>query len=251
MIKNLNYELRGSSERAIVFLHGWGLDGSVFDKLIGMFDESTKILNLDFFSFGKSDKGEEWFDTYEYAYHIFLLIKELGLREVVLVGHSFGGRVAIILSSVFDIKIYCVILMASAGINRFDLRKCMKIYFYKLTKFFVNKKMLPSKYLQKFGSSDYKKLDTNDQKIFVRVVNQDLQYLLKKIKYNVILMWDKKDDITPYWMCKKFYNILTNRNIYLFNNGKHMFFILNISKIYSIIKNCINDNKCIAIDNIS
>ena len=251
MIKNLNYELRGSGERTIVFLHGWGLDGSVFDKLIGKFDEGTKILNLDFFSFGKSDKGEEWFDTYEYAYHIFLLINELDLKDVVLVGHSFGGRVAIILSSVFGINIHCVTLMASAGINRFNLKKNIKIYFYKITKFFVNKKLLPRKYLQKFGSADYKKLDTNDQKIFIRVVNQDLRYLLKKIKCNVILMWDKKDDITPYWICKKLYKGLSNRNIFLFNNGKHLFFIYNLSKVFLIIKQCINDNKYALSDNYS
>jgi len=236
MIKNLNYEIRGFKKPAIVFLHGWGLNGDSFNKVIENIPEDQMMIKLDFFSFGKSDCVEEYFDTYEYAYHVFLLLKKLELDEIVLVGHSFGGRVSLILMSVFDIKVHSAILTSSAGLNRFSLTKYLKIKFYKLTKFLVNKKILPSKVLNKFGSDDYKNLDNHLRVVFVRIVNQDLKFLLGKIKNGVVLVWDKKDDITPYWICKKLHNSLINSNIFIFNNGKHFTFLYNIKKFSNIIQ---------------
>jgi pimeloyl-ACP methyl ester carboxylesterase len=158
MIKNLNYELIGKSGPAIVFLHGWGMNKDAFNNVISLFDNDQLILKLDFFSFGNSDDVEDYFDTYEYAYHVFLLLKKLNLDEVYLVGHSFGGRISIILSSVFDVNICGCMLTSSAGLNRFDIKKSIKIISYKIAKFLCRKKILPCKILRRFGSNDYKNL---------------------------------------------------------------------------------------------
>lgn len=236
MIKNLSYELIGKNEPVIVFLHGWGMDSSCFDGVINKLSPEQKILKIDFFSFGKSEKAEEYFDTYEYAYHIFLLIKRLDIKNIVLVGHSFGGRIAIILSSIFNLDIKNIILTSSAGVNRFCLSRKIKIAYYKFVKFLVNKRVLKNSILNSFGSSDYKKLDNIDRLVFIKVVNQDLYYLLKFIKCNTTLVWDKKDDITPYWICKKLFKGLISPNIELFTYGKHYAFLYNIDKFAKIMK---------------
>lgn len=235
MIKNLNYELIGEGNPAIVFLHGWGLTGSSFDGVINRLTHNQTILKLDFFSFGKSDVPEDWFDTYEYAYSVFLLLSELGLKEVVLVGHSFGGRIAIILSSIFDIRVSTIVLTSSAGLNRFSLIKSIKISYYKFIKILVKKNILSSNRLHKFGSDDYKKLDNVTRKVFIKVVNQDLTFLLNYIVCNVYLVWDKKDDVTPYWMCKKLYKNLISPTKIIFKNGKHFVYLHNIDKFSNLI----------------
>lgn len=245
MIKNLYYELIGSVDPAIVFLHGWGMNGSSFDGLISKLSGDQKILNIDFFSFGKSDQVEEWFDTYEYAYHVFLLLKQINLKKVILVGHSFGGRIAMILSSVFDIDVVHIVLTSSAGLIKFNLIKKIKIYYYKFVKYLVRKKIVPDKTLSKFGSDDYKKLDDCLRKVFVRVVNQDLKYLLRLIYCKSTLIWDKKDDITPNWICKKLNKGLNSQNVIYFENGKHYAYLYNIEKFVKIIINIINDTKYI------
>ena len=236
MIKNLNYEIIGYKKPAVVFLHGWGLSGESFNKVIENMSQDQMIIKLDFFSFGKSDKADEYFDTYEYAYHIFLLLKELQLNDVVLVGHSFGGRVALILMSIFNINIRSAILTSSAGINRFSFSKFFKIRLYKILKFLAFKKIISSKILRKFGSFDYKKLDDIDRRVFTKVVNQDLGFLFGKIKNNVFLVWDKNDDVTPYWICKKLEKGLINSSIFIFNYGKHFAYLYNINKFVEIIK---------------
>ena len=237
MIKNLNYELVGQEDPTIVFLHGWGLSGSSFDGVKNRLTRNQKVLKLDFFSFGKSDSAEEWFDTYEYAYHVFLLLNELGISRIKIVGHSFGGRIAIILASIFNVSVSAMVLTSSAGLNRFNLIKTIKIKYYKIIKFLANKKIISKQRLQKYGSSDYKKLDDLTKKVFVKVVNQDLLFLIKKIKCKSYLIWDKKDNITQYWICKKLYKSLMKPSKVMFNSGKHFAYLYNIDEFSKIVNN--------------
>jgi len=237
MIKNLNYELIGQEDPTIVFLHGWGLSGSSFDGVINRLTRNQKVLKLDFFSFGKSDSAEEWFDTYEYAYHVFLLLNELGISNIKIVGHSFGGRIAMILASIFNISVSAIVLTSSAGINRFNIIKTIKIKYYKFIKFLASKNLISKRRLQKYGSGDYKKLDELNKKVFVKVVNQDLMFLIKNIRCKSYLVWDKKDNITQYWICKKLCKTLINPNKIIFKSGKHFTYLYNIVEFSNIVNN--------------
>lgn len=243
MIKKIDYDYVDNKNTTIVFMHGWGLDKSVFDRLVHFFSFKYSILNISFLGFGKSDTPLDYYDTYEYAYSVFLLLKELGVNRVVFVGHSFGGRVAIILSSIFDIDVRGMVLTSSAGLNRFSIIKKFKIIKYKIVKFLVKKKFMPNKVITKYGSDDYKKLTPNMKGVFVKVVNQDLLFLLKKINCNTCLVWDKRDRVTPYWICKKLHKNIMNSKIILFENGGHFACFCNINKFVNIIGIvCVVDN---------
>lgn len=233
--KNLAYELSGDIEPAIVCLHGWGMDNTCFNGLVQNIHKSQKILRLDFFGFGNSDLPDEYFDTYEYAYSIFLLLNQLHIRKVILIGHSFGGRVAIILSSVFSVDVCDLILTSSAGLNKFDLIKCIKVVKYKILKKLVKLKIVKPILLNKYGSDDYKKLNSTLQMNFIRIVNQDLTYLLKNIECKTYLVWDKKDKDTPFWICKKLNKKIKFSDVVLCNNGGHFCFMLNIYKFSKLI----------------
>ena len=93
---NYNYIDKGS-KKTIVFLHGWGLSGEVFDKCVFAMP-SVSTITIDLYGFGKSYEPKDYFDTFEYSYQIFLLLKKLNIDNIIIVGHSFGGRLGIILS---------------------------------------------------------------------------------------------------------------------------------------------------------
>ncbi len=177
MKNNLDYNLIGDVEPAIVLLHGWGLDKSYFEKLVPKLHRNQKIISLDFFGFGKSTKPQIYFDTYEYAYHVFLLLKKLNINSVILVGHSFGGRVAIILGSVFGVNIKGMVLTSSAGVDNKNFLVRIKILTYKITKVLCDKKILSRKWLDKKGSIDFKNADSNLRRVLTKVVRQDLKFL--------------------------------------------------------------------------
>ena len=102
MICNISYTYRKGIGPTVVLLHGWGLDKKAFSKIVNLINPKQSVLTLDFAGFGESDEPKDYYDTYEYTYHIFLFLKKINISEVVLVGHSFGGRVSIILSSIFN-----------------------------------------------------------------------------------------------------------------------------------------------------
>lgn len=237
---DFNYEYNNTGSKiTILFLHGWGLSGNSFDKIISNLN-SVSYIKLDLCGFGNSDMPKDYFDVYEYAYQIFLLLKKIRVKSVMIVGHSFGGRLAIILSSVFKINIKNLVLTSSAGLIKFDLNKYMKIMVFKLVKILVDFKILPVKILNHFGSRDYKNARGVMQKIFTRTVNQDLSFLLHKINVSTYLVWDKKDKDTPYWICRKLHKCINNSNLIFYNNGGHFVAFCNISKFSNLLINICN-----------
>lgn len=235
MKNNLDYNLVGSVEPAIILLHGWGLNKRYFDRLVPKLHKNQKIISLDFFGFGKSSKPKEYFDTYEYAYHVFLLLKKLNINSIILVGHSFGGRVSIILSSVFDVNVKGVVLTSSAGIDDRNLIVKLKICKYKIAKILCNKKILPKKLLANFGSNDFKNADSGLRQVISYVVRQDLKHLLKLIDAQTILVWDIKDKETKYKICKILQRNIKNSQTVLFATGGHFAYLYNINKFAEII----------------
>ena len=104
----MNYEfVNNNTELTVLFLHGWGLSGKSFDAIINRMKQVSYI-KVDLFGFGNSEEPKSYFDVYEYAYQIFLLLRKNNVNKVVIVGHSFGGRLAIILSSIFDIDVHAI-----------------------------------------------------------------------------------------------------------------------------------------------
>ena len=245
MIKTISYNYIKRDKKTIVLLHGWGMDKSSFDELVHFFSKKYSVLTLDFLGFGDSDNAEEYYDTYEYAYQTFLLLSELAVNEIVIVGHSFGGRIAIILSSMFGLKISGLVLTSSAGLNRFDLIKKIKIISYKILKKLCDKGLIKKEKIDTCGSADYKKLSNVMRGVFVRIVNQDLTYLLNNICVKTILVWDKKDNITPYWICKKLHKNIKCSQTFLFSNGKHFTCFCNVFKFINICEDiCVNVTNC-------
>ena len=227
---NLHYEFNNiGSKTTVLFLHGWGLSGNSFNSIISRLNP-INVLKVDLYGFGKSSESREYFDAYEYAYQIFLLLKELSIDEVIMVGHSFGGRLSIILSSVFGINVKNLVLTSSAGINRFNIKTWCKVRLYKLIKFLIKLKIISSKKLKNYGSRDYKNSSVIMKKILVKVVRQDLRFLLKNITTKTLLIWDKNDKDTPYYICKVLNRNIKNSQVVLYKNGGHFVAFANINK---------------------
>ena len=99
---HIAYKLRSSadSKGTIVFLPGVGCIKECFDAAFAA--ESLKnygILTADFLGFGESDKPDEFAYTLEdHAAITKLLIQALHLDHLIVVGHSMGGVVGLLLA---------------------------------------------------------------------------------------------------------------------------------------------------------
>jgi pimeloyl-ACP methyl ester carboxylesterase len=88
-------EVRGKGETALVFLHGWGGDRAYWKNQVAAFADDYRIVAIDQAGHGESQTGRKDSTISALAGDVETVVKELGLKRVILVGHSMGGPIAL------------------------------------------------------------------------------------------------------------------------------------------------------------
>ena len=216
---NTNYLDCGSGE-VVLFLHGWGSDISDFQGSFNHFKNNYRTINLDLWGFGKSEEPHSVWGTKEYANAVYEFVKNLGLKNIHLVGHSFGGKVAILYTYFHSENLKSLTLVDSAGIKpKLTCGTKLKIKRYKKLKSLVESGKKELSCLEKFGSTDFKQSCGIMQKILTRVVNEDIEKESKEIKVKTQIIWGKKDKDTPLYMAKQLHKNIQGSNLYVLNGG--------------------------------
>ena len=189
-------------------------------------------LLIDFPPFGKSDEPNDVWTIYDYknlTKEIILeCLKEEKYKTITIVGHSFGGRIAILLAGEEFTK--NIVLISSAGIKYRPISVKLKILFYKILKKFKYKN------LNKFGSSDYKNLNSKMKLTFTNIVNEDLSLFCKKINKPCLIIAAEKDKQTPLKMQKKLNKLIKNSKFIILKNEDHFGYLKNLNYVSDVIK---------------
>ena len=130
---NVNYEVSGEG-RDVLILHGWGTSAELMRPAAESFEGKMKVYNLDLPGFGQSEEPREdnW-DIYAYADFVKEFCEKAGVVNPVVLAHSFGGRIALILAGKKLIPINKMILTGCAGIKpKRGADYYIKVYSYKL-----------------------------------------------------------------------------------------------------------------------
>ena len=91
----IRFEVHGSGEPALVFVHGWSCDRSYWDAQVPYFSERHRVVTIDLAGHGESGLGREDWTMRAFGQDVVAVVDELGLQQVVLVGHSMGGPVVV------------------------------------------------------------------------------------------------------------------------------------------------------------
>lgn len=90
----MHYKVCGSGGITLLFVHGFGCDINAWEKQYEAFRHDTiRMVFVDLPGYGQSDKPETAYTLDYFADAVKAVIDELGLRRVVLVGHSLGTPV--------------------------------------------------------------------------------------------------------------------------------------------------------------
>jgi pimeloyl-ACP methyl ester carboxylesterase len=88
-------EVRGKGDTALVFLHGWCYDREHWKNQVEAFAADYRVVAYDQAGHGESGKDRKEWSGPGLAADVQTVVKELGLKRVILVGHSMGGPVAL------------------------------------------------------------------------------------------------------------------------------------------------------------
>jgi pimeloyl-ACP methyl ester carboxylesterase len=89
----IRYEAAGSGEPVLVFVHGWSCDRSYWRAQTDHFAASHRVVAIDLGGHGESGLGRKDWTMAAFGGDVRAVVEALGLRKVVLVGHSMGGHV--------------------------------------------------------------------------------------------------------------------------------------------------------------
>lgn len=226
------YTQTGEGDSAVIFLHGWRSNKEVWNGVVKRLQDSKierlKIYALDLPGFGSSPAPKNSWAVGDYTEVVKVFIEKLvrqpADKNIVIVGHSFGGRVGIKLAAKYPSLISKLVLVDSAG---FVQKKTGMSIAAKIAKpFFLPKFMqgLRRKIYKFIGSEDY--LATPElQKTFVNVVNEDLTEDMKKISCPTLIIWGENDKDTPVEFGKKMESLIPDSKFFILPGAGHFSFL--------------------------
>lgn len=222
------YCFNGQGKQTIIFLHGWKSESKIWQNVAERLGEETgKIYALDLPGFGLSPLPSKAFTVSDYVDIVEKFIAKLELKNVILVGHSFGGRVAIKLAAKKPDYLSKLVLVDSAGLKIDHTAMKTKNILARIAKpFFKPKFMSQAREViyRKIGAADYVS-DPKLQKTYLNIIGEDLKIYLKDINVPTLVIWGENDSATPVEMGKIINNSINNSKIVILKNADHFSFI--------------------------
>lgn len=208
----ISYELKNNAQKTMLILHGWGANKEIMLRAFKNLEDFTLVF-VDLPGFGNSNFHES-FKTQDYADILNIFIKELNLEAEYIMGHSYGGKVGVLMNP------KNLILLSSAGIlNKKKLKIKLKIIIFKILKYCGLKRLFSY-----FVSKDAKGLSEEMYQTFKNVVNEDFSEIFKNYQGNALIFWGQSDEATPLENGKTIHKLIKNSKFYELKGG-HFFFL--------------------------
>jgi len=203
----------------LIVLHGWGSNKSLMKQAFSPYMDSFRHIYIDLPGFGNSTCNVA-LTTQDYARIIELLMIHMNASKDIVLGHSFGGKIALLL----DPKV--LVLVGSAGIyTPKSLKVNAKIALFKVLKVFGFAKLRSL-----FVAEDAKSLSEPMYQTFKNVVNEDFSDEFEKYNGKALLCWGKDDTATPLSSGEKIATLIKNSTLKVYD-GDHYFFMKNSKDI--------------------
>lgn len=196
----------------ILILHGWGSSSKNWARVKEILgNQGYRVFVPDLPGFGDSLQPPTPWAVDNYVEWVKDFSEKNNLGQFFLLGHSFGGGVAVKFTGNFPEKVKKLILLAPALKREKTLKYYIFLVLAKAGKFIFS---LPGLSLLQhqarkgfytlIGRKDYYRLelgkavrDNTMKETLKKIVSEDLLSYLSKIKNKTLIIWGGKDKLTP------------------------------------------------------
>jgi len=209
----------GDGQPRVLALHGWRRDRSDFRSVLSGLD----ALAVDLPGFGASPEPPEAWGGAEYARALAPVLHELALPAVV-VGHSFGGRVAVHIAASHP-EMVCGVVLAGVPLLRLAPSPTPSLSF-RLAKALNRIGIVSNDQMEarrrRAGSEDYRAATGVMRDVFVHAVHETYEDQLRAIEAPVELVWGDEDTAAPLAIAQRAAELLAHPSLTVIPGAGHL-----------------------------
>jgi pimeloyl-ACP methyl ester carboxylesterase len=214
----------------LLMLHGWGANISLLwplaERLLPL---GYKVYIPDLPGFGQSALPPTAWSVFDYANFVLAYMDCHQLDKIYLFGHSFGGRLSMILGAEHPERFVKIVLVDSAGVrSKTPLTIRVRTSFYKFIRESLNRmgqrklaNNLREWYGRRYASADYQNASGVMRETFVKVVNEDLLPYAAQVTVPTFMFWGENDQDTPLWQGQLLEKTIPDSGLHVFRGAGH------------------------------
>lgn len=234
----LFYEKIGAGRQHIILIHGFGLNHKSWYDISLALAEQSCIYMIDLIGFGESSAPENWPYTIQaQADILFEVIIDKNLLDVVIIGHSYGGGVGMMLLQKmienqmgerikkliliapavypqplpFFLMIPCLPFVGKLLLKYLDAQFQIKLTLWKILE---NKKIITKEKIQQYTSnletSSHRKALIKTAQHIIPEKTEDLLNKIEKIQHRILLIYGENDSVILKKNLERLSNTLPN-----------------------------------------
>ena len=238
---NINYVLYGNADGdTLIFLHGWGQNIEMMKCLADNFKNDYDVLIVDLPGFGLSSEPTYSWSVYDYADALNELVKHLKLKNISLIGHSFGGKVSLVYASKY--KVDKLVVLASPF--KKDVEELsLKIKTLKFMMKIPGLKQIGNVMKKYVGSTDYRNASDMMRKVLVNTVNTDICKDVKLINCPTLIIWGSNDSAVSIEEAYELEKLIKDSAVIKFEGASHYAYLEHLYDCVKILKSFFGGNK--------
>ncbi len=228
----ISYAQYGRGEKNVILIHGLGESKESWLNVAQELSHRYTVFTLDLPLFGSTDVPSSPLTLHEYARIVHACMQKLKLERATIVGHSFGGKIALYFAHTFPLETEKLVLY-SADFS-LDISFNRRVYFFLLNLLMSQLMKYPVLLYMRFNNSAYLG--------FLKLVQtliwgsrHDFVSLLSKIETNTLLIYGTFDFIVSLKNGEGARQIMPHAKLVIFQKSSHLAHEEERSKFLSIL----------------
>ena len=219
-----------TQKQTILILHGWGLSGERYASLQKLLQKQGYLVYApDFPGFGKSETPQKPFNLEDYAQFLFTYIEKNKIHHPIVIGHSFGGRVALYFTEKYPHIIQALVLTGTPGFTPIPKKRLALFIliakiggiFFSIPPLSLFHDFIQRWYYYVVGAKEFFRAEGAMRETFKRVVQEDLVPNMEALKIPCLLMWGEYDIIIPISIAERMKRVIPQAELVIIPEADH------------------------------
>ncbi len=235
-IKNvkINYIDYGENkDGTILLLHGWGQNIEMMKPLGDAYANNYRILIIDLPGFGDSMEPDYAWDVPDYVDMVHEFLNELKVEDIIIMGHSFGGKIGLLYASQYNVK---KLVLFGSPFKKEVNKLSFKIRLLKKLKKVPGLNKFEELAKKHIGSTDYRNASPLMRKALVNTVNLDITEEVKKISCPTLIIWGTLDEEVSIERAYELEKLIKDAGVVVYDGCTHYAYLERLQQTINVVR---------------